>query len=174
MSYHKHRQEFIARIAVALAPTPTHISAPIAERLMRYASTLQRLAVAQCNGDWPADNGQRLTKKCSLCGTSWVPSAITGGALARAAYEHDREHQPACMSRLHRPCNCTVRTVKACPDCRTTAAVRELVRASLPMFRAVVTGDPRGCYVVRLVPREATREDIDCGRAPIVYVPGRE
>jgi len=47
-----------------------------AERLMRNATTLHRLAEAQCNGDWPADNGERKVIACPRCGSLWVPSTI--------------------------------------------------------------------------------------------------
>ena len=125
---------------------------------MRHASTLQRLAAAQCNGDWPADNGVRPTEECPLCSSHWVPSAICGGKLADTA-ARDAGQYP--LVRI------------ACPACRTAAAIRAIVRESLPMFQPVFTGDPRG-YVVRLTPATATHEDIDTGRAPMVYVPGRE
>jgi len=46
-------------------------------RALRQAATLQRLAEAQCNGDWPADNGQRETKLCEHCGLAWHPSAFS-------------------------------------------------------------------------------------------------
>lgn len=156
MSYQAHRLEFIARLAAS--GLPAHHAVDLGRKLMRHASTLQRLAVAQCNGDWPADNGQRPTEECPLCVSHWVPSTICGGKLADAA-ARDAGQYP--LVRI------------ACPDCRTAAAIRELVRAHLPQYQVIVTGDPRG-YVVRLAPAEATREDIDCGRAPIVYVPGRE
>jgi predicted Zn-ribbon and HTH transcriptional regulator len=47
-----------------------------ARRLLSKAATLQRLAEAQCNGDWPADNGERETAECSRCGSYWAPSVI--------------------------------------------------------------------------------------------------
>lgn len=157
---------------------PAHVAADLGRKLMRHASTLQRLAVAQCNGDWPADNGQRKTAACPLCESSWAPSAITGGRLAQLATTCDciasgNQDKPKQHGADPHAKSCAIYTTRACPDCRTTAAVRELVRAHLPMFQVVVTGDPRG-YVVRLAPAEATREDIDTGRAPLLYVPGKE
>lgn len=168
MNYSQHREEFIARIALAMPDASAYYSAQIARKLMRHASTLQRLALAQCNGDWPADNGERKTAACPLCESSWVPNVITGGKLAKAAWEAIGGNNAPRPPWVLDPLAC-----RACPDCRTAAAVRVLVREHLPMFQAVFTGDPRG-YVVRLAPAQATREDIDCGRAPIVYVPGRE
>lgn len=166
-AYTRHREEFIALLAVK-GNLPAHVAADLGRRLMRYASTLQRLAVAQCNGDWPADNGERPTAECPLCGSHWARSAITGGRLARDAW-HDTATVEASPEVARRA---AIADSRACPDCRVTAAVRELVRAHLPMFQVVVTGDPRG-YVVRLAPAEATREDINSGRAPLVYVPAR-
>ena len=46
--------------------------------LLRHAATLQRLAEAQCNGDWPADNGECQTAECLPCGSFWHPSVLKG------------------------------------------------------------------------------------------------
>lgn len=165
-SYAQHREEFIARVAVAMPKASAYYAANVARKLMRHASTLQRLAVAQCNGDWPTDNGYRTTAECPLCGASWAPSAIVGGNLARAAHA-------ASDGVIDRSTLVEYRDARACPDCRTVAAIRLLVREHLPQFQPVFTGDPRG-YVVRLAPAQATREDIDTGRAPLLYVPGKE
>ena len=162
MGYTQDRFEFVSRIAVASC-LPSHQAVDLARKLMRHASTLQRLAAAQCNGDWPADNGQRKTAECAVCGSYWVPSAITGGKLARAAMEHANS---AVYDQLNQ-------IPKACPDCRTSVAVRLLVRAHLPMFQPVFSGDPRG-YVVKLAPVAANHEDINCGRVTLIAVPGRE
>lgn len=172
MSYQSDREEFIGRVAIALADKASaYYAAGVARRLMRHASTLQRLAVAQCNGDWPADNGERKTQECPLCGSNWAPSAITGGKLAREAHAAsdgvlNAEYETA--EKL-----IEYRNAKACPDCRTTAALVAIVREELPMYQVIVNGDPRG-YVVKLAPAQATREDIDCGRAPTIGVPARE
>lgn len=63
--------------------------------------------------------------------------------------------------------------VRACPECRTQAALRATVRDYLSQYQAVFSGDPRG-YVVRLAPAAATTADIDAGRVPLVCIPGRE
>lgn len=47
--------------------------------LLRLASKLQRFAVAVCNGDFPADNGERLTETCVQCEGNWVPSFLRAG-----------------------------------------------------------------------------------------------
>ena len=64
-----------------------------AMRMMCYATTLHRLADAQCNGDYPADNGERSVKTCAVCGMCWSPASFRSGmcpdcrttALVRAA-----------------------------------------------------------------------------------------
>lgn len=66
MSRQRERDEFIARA------TKAGIGLDAARKLMRYGTTLQRLAEAQCNGDWPADNGIRETRECERCGTNWA------------------------------------------------------------------------------------------------------
>lgn len=70
MSRQREREEFIART------TKAGIDLDTARKLMRYRTTLQRLAVAQCTGDWPADNGERPTVECSRCGGYWHKSAV--------------------------------------------------------------------------------------------------
>jgi len=55
------------------------ISEDTARRLLSLAATLQRLAEAQCNGDWPADNGERQVIPCKECEGLWHPSAIKLG-----------------------------------------------------------------------------------------------
>lgn len=78
------------------------LNADLSRRLMRYAATLQRLAEAQCNGDYPADNGERPTKPCTNCENHWAESALrkrdgvcidcrTEAALKDFAAEHGIE-----------------------------------------------------------------------------------
>lgn len=52
MSYTTERDEFISRA------TAEGLDLDTCRKLLRYATTLQRLAEAQCNGDWPY-NGDR-------------------------------------------------------------------------------------------------------------------
>jgi hypothetical protein len=92
--------------------------------LLRNAATLDRLACAQCNGDYPADNGQRKVDACSECGGLWVPLVLKqftpkGGPLGGI--------------------------FQKCPDCRTADRVRALLTGSgwMPVFG----GDPRGCVL---------------------------
>jgi hypothetical protein len=55
----------------------------VARKLMRAESTLHRLAEAQCNGDYPADNGERKVKQCPKCEQCWVPSFFTTKGICR-------------------------------------------------------------------------------------------
>jgi hypothetical protein len=50
-----------------------------ARTMLRHAATLDRLAVAQCNGDYPCDNGERFTKACSECSLGYVPEVLQRG-----------------------------------------------------------------------------------------------
>lgn len=73
MSYQKDRDEFIAFMSrEGLSLTQTRA-------LLRHAATLNRLAVAQCNGDWPAGNGERPTVPCPECANAWVKSSFRKG-----------------------------------------------------------------------------------------------
>jgi hypothetical protein len=55
----------------------------LARKLMRAEATLHRLAEAQCNGDYPADNGERKVKPCPKCESMWVPSFFTVKGICR-------------------------------------------------------------------------------------------
>lgn len=71
-SYQQERGAFIEKLRAAGVPEA------IALAVLRDANTLDRLAVAQCNGDWPADNGERRVVECKTCGSYWVPSDLKG------------------------------------------------------------------------------------------------
>jgi hypothetical protein len=79
MSYQKDREDFIATFSAQSTIQPPHHAADIARLLLRNASTLQRLAVAQCNGDYPCDNGERKVIPCPRCEQGVVPSDIKRG-----------------------------------------------------------------------------------------------
>ena len=51
----------------------------VVERLTRLAVTHDRLAEAECNGDWPCDNGERKVTFCSRCESGYVPSKVIRG-----------------------------------------------------------------------------------------------
>jgi hypothetical protein len=72
MSYQRERDLFISQASKEGLDLPTIMT------LLRHASTLQRLAVAQCNGD-----GERKTRVCGLCGCGWHPSAFKGNRQFR-------------------------------------------------------------------------------------------
>ena len=156
MSYQRERDYFMAQVA------PT-LGVPNARALLACATTLQRLAEAQCNGDWPCDNGERKVAPCPLCERLWVPSQIQGGRLARAAHVQAND----CCRERGKSCRTDVR---ACPDCRTEARAQSLVEGS--PYQVVTQGDPRGA-VLSLYERSASRESIENGTARRIYVPTR-
>jgi hypothetical protein len=100
-----------------------------ARKFLRLGATLHRLAEAQCNGDWPCDNGERKVVECGLrkpptngavdlrpgCGSLWVPSSLR-------------------KSRGY-----------LCPDCCATEDVKKL--AAKYGLVAFVGGDPRGAVL---------------------------
>lgn len=69
----RERDQFI------VAMTQHDVPLEVARKLLRYGTTLHRLAVAQCNGDWPADNGQRTVIPCPQCEQRWVPFMVKKG-----------------------------------------------------------------------------------------------
>lgn len=77
MSYSRERKEFIGRM------TGKGFDLDTLRSLLRYASTLQRLAVTQCNGDYPADNGERKVVPCVRCECLWVPSSLNKDRLCK-------------------------------------------------------------------------------------------
>lgn len=107
-----------------------HTTAVIAiwEGLRRAGSTLQRLAEAQCNGDWPADNGEREAVECEACGSYWVRAVLKD-----------------CARWLNPSTGEVSRVPDVCPDCRTQNRVRlALLEHGLePVFG----GDPRGAVL---------------------------
>ena len=116
MTYQRERDEFLNIIQSEGMDYTT------ATRMLRYASTLNRLATAMCNGDWPADNGERKTVVCTQCGCGWARSSFRKGV---------------------------------CPDCRT----EQLVKDALPQgYKAVFSGDPRGCVFKIQVPSGRTND----------------
>lgn len=69
MNYREERERAIAHLI-------PHLPYMVIDRLFRSATTLHRLAEAQCNGDWPYDNGQRPTVPCGVCEAGTVPSQL--------------------------------------------------------------------------------------------------
>lgn len=64
------RENFIASMA------REGVSVGTARAILSVTATLNRLAEAQCNGDWPCDNGERKTAPCPRCTLGYVPSTI--------------------------------------------------------------------------------------------------
>jgi hypothetical protein len=52
-----------------------------AAKALRQGRTIQRLAEAECNGDYPADNGERKVAECKRCQGLWVPSVMLKSGL---------------------------------------------------------------------------------------------
>lgn len=153
ISYTRERDEFVVEA------TKAGIDLPTTRKLLRYATTLQRLAVAQCNGDWPADNGQRKVEFCLKCQSGFVPESFRPIVLVIPEAFEDLGPAP----RQPRPIRQQV-----CPDCYAQDKVEGLLRGT--PLKAVFGGDPRGA-VLRLVPRATTREEEQSGRVRGIYVP---
>lgn len=144
-SYTRDREETIARLTLEGLDMAT------IRRVFRLSQTLHRLAVASCNGDWPADNGERKTTICPRCEGGWHPSS----------FKRSTRNRPA-----------------ICPDCYAEEQVRALfakVNTAKGLdadtgYRAVMQGDPRGCVVKVAVPSGYTN---DGGREGIC-IPVRE
>lgn len=147
MSYQYERDLFM----IAAAQIGLHVDT--ARLLLRYASTLQRLAVAQCNGDWPADNGERKVIACPQCEAGFVP-----GSFKRVAYMSEGRGGRTYYKRV-------------CPDCYAQERVTAILHNT--GYKPVFGGDPRGA-MLRLAPITASSEDIDSGRERGIYVPARE
>lgn len=145
MSYQSDRDRCLYQCGVQ------GIGPHIARALLRASTTLQRLAEAQCNGDYPADNGVRPVVECPTCGSSWV----------RASMRYDTHVVPVPGADR----------VLICPDC----AVQRRVRAVLPStWKPYFQGDPRG-PVLQIFPSDTSDTDIYCGRASsrAIYIPAR-
>lgn len=148
MTFQTERDLFILAVVDGMTVTtePKHAAYAVAKKLLRHAQTLHRLTVAQCNGDFPADNGQRETVTCCRCESNWHPSVMR--------QERSKGHVGG----------------PTCPDCRTQDAVRRLLTGT--PFAPVFGGDPRGA-VLKLAPVFASRDDIESGRARLLAVPVR-
>lgn len=70
MTYQAEREAFLLQMQ-AEGMTPE-----IARRILRHANTIQRLSAAECNGDYPCDNGERKVEACSRCEAGYVRSSM--------------------------------------------------------------------------------------------------
>ena len=166
MTYQIERDQFIAQFARTFPDVPI----TVANAFLRLSTTLHRLAEAQCNGDWPCDNGQRPVEFCPLCEGGYVKSAITGGPLATLAHKAALQAAGAIPDGLAKLV--TGDNPKACPDCRTVARAVELARVHIPTHKIITQGDPRGC-VLYIYPGNVDRAEFDSGRTRGIAVPGR-
>ncbi len=143
----RERDRFIYDMATA--GVPLHV----ARKVLRYGATLQRLAEASCNGDWPADNGtkERKVEPCSRCEMSWVPSSLV--------WETYTDHGFHAGTRQRR---------RICKDCRTA----DLVTLALAPYglKAFFAGDPRGA-VVSVVQLDVPRDLFESGWTRGIAVP---
>ena len=128
MNNQRHRENFIARLA------KHNIRPDDARKLLRYARTLHRLAEAQCNGDWPADNGERKVEPCAKCEGLWVPSVLKKGRQC-----------PDCRTEAHVRALCARLNKERYPW-------RDPAEEELPMFIPEFSGDPRGCVLKLRIP----------------------
>lgn len=70
MTYQAEREAFLLQMqAEGMAPE-------IARRILRHANTIQRLSAAECNGDYPCDNGERKVEWCARCEAGYVRAAM--------------------------------------------------------------------------------------------------
>lgn len=117
----KWREQTIAELSRAGIPLPT------IRKLLRYGATLHRLAEAQCNGDYPADNGERKVVACARCESMWVRSSMLFRKDATT-------HGPGLI----------------CKDCRTEDLIRQTCREAdlIPE----INGDPRGAVLCIRIP----------------------
>lgn len=123
MSRNTERDEFIALLARELPDIATHLVIDLAHKLLRASATLTRLAEAQCNGDYPADNGERDVVECSRCGLYWTRESMKN--ISKSYKKADR--------------------VLLCKDCTTEDRVKALVKPY--GFEVLTQGDPRGCVL---------------------------
>src|SRR5262245_34156293 len=128
MNYQRERDEFL------VIATQEGLSADVARKLMRYAQTLHRLAVAQCNGDWPADNGERKVEWCPICEGGFVRSTFRKSSFISVDGKPQR----------------------ICPDCRA----QELVKLTLGA-KIHITKDA-GTHAMNIGRSEESRVGKEC------------
>lgn len=194
MTYQHERDEFISKA------TAEGLDLDICQKLLRYATTLQRLAEARCNGDWPY-NGDR----------DRPPIDKFRGSIVRDMWDLDYTKCPKCNASgiarsdmrksgyLYRVGKNLTDTwvkggthVKVCSDCWT----QELVQACLSYWywhdrkgidisksglhvspnglpiKAIFQGDPRGA-VLRLATPNYPYDESGSNGARGLYVPAR-
>lgn len=129
MSRRTDREQLVAQLARELPERSLGQVVELARKLSRAGATLQRLAEAQCNGDWPYDNGERTVHECARCGCYVVPSDLK------------RRKRGA--------------STQICGDCALQDRVTDLL-AEYGM-RPIFGGDPRGPVLKVIPPSYAER-----------------
>mgnify|MGYP001618311108 CR=1 FL=1 len=84
MATPREREDFIA------ATTRESIPLHVARALLRAAATLHRLAEANCNGDYPCDNGERKVRPCTRCESLYAPAALSAKGVCPDCRTEDR------------------------------------------------------------------------------------
>src|SRR3990167_8238502 len=169
-------------------------------KLLRYATTLQRLAVARCNGDWPYNGDrdrpelaphpsasmnrpedimarrERWDKQYPTC-----PKCEASG-VAKSAMRRSVDKCPCAFVAAERT-RCTdcggTRHPQICPDCRTQELVIALLnhQTGAQRWNGAITpifgGDPRGA-VLRLSTSSYPYDDSGKNGANGLYVTARE
>ena len=138
MRTNKERDEFLTIAEAEGLPES------IARKLMRYATTLQRLAEAECNGDdWRDERGPRHYVNISEPGpmqTKCGESLVTP------------ENVPAKVRSSKRWSAVT------CSTCRSMR-LEEIARRAVPAgFEVLTQGDPRGAFLKITVPSGRTND----------------
>ena len=141
MGYQADRDWFIAKMSAEGMPVRT------IRQVLRLAATIDRLAVAKCNGDFPADHGSEWkTKVCPDCGCAWHPSAFRLRPRAARTIKAQRELSAA------DPIAAEKFDPRYCVDCATEAKLHAILP---PGFTALTGGDPRGYTTKLIVPSGA-------------------
>ena len=183
MSYQRERDEFIQKA------TREGLDLNTITRLLRYATTLQRLQEAQCNGDWPY-NGDRDRPSPQMVNVS---QGLTSVDL-RARWDKRYTVCPKCEAsgvaisamRISNSFSRIRDGWKVCPDCRTQELVNKLrhgtrVERTNPeegvsfsiryLFNPIFNGDPRSAVLRIETPNYPWSDDGSKGYG--LYVPAR-
>lgn len=83
------REQFTALLAREFPQIKLHILAEWTTKMMRASKRHAKLQEAQCNGDWPADNGQREVVACPTCECMWVPTTFKSKLCPDCHVERD-------------------------------------------------------------------------------------
>ena len=152
MSRQHDREQLVAQLTRELPALSLYQVCELARKLRRAGATLQRLAEAQCNGDWPYDGpwrGQdRQVRLCAECCLNWADSTVKACPALDTRTKDQR--------RLDRTLGRAAHGMpKFCQVCRTESTVTKLL-AEYGM-RPIFDGDPRGPVLKVIPPSYAER-----------------